>query len=207
MDRKKTQQWSILKIYISIKGILSTASIDLCSPINSCWSKWIILSDVDITNARLIRVLRKVDIWLIYQSSSVQIFPARKIRFDFMPPFRKLHLSLSLHLACPGTTCLTRKIMFSFLWFWGFFVPRVWHAFLLFFRKNGFVHLMFYFESFVGSPTSHSCWLATGMVEIQSSKLISVLLPVNRSSQLGAREGGKPVGPADALYPPPFPFL
>lgn len=123
MDRKKTQQWSILKMYISIKGILLTASIDLCSPINSCWSKWIILSDVDITNTRLIRVLRKVDIWLIYQSSSVQISPARKRRFDFMPPFRKLHLSLSLHLACPGTTCLTRKKC-HFCDFGGFLFPE-----------------------------------------------------------------------------------
>lgn len=89
-------------------------------------AKWIILSDVDITNTKLIWVLRKVDIWLIYQSSSVKIFPLRKRRLDFMPPLRKLHLSFPSHLMCPGTTCLTRKIMFLFLWF---FPPQVWHDF------------------------------------------------------------------------------
>lgn len=75
----------------------------------------------------------------------------------------------------------------------------------LFTYKSVMIFVMLYFESSYGKLYSYSGWLVHGMVGIQSSKLISLLLPVSSSSQHGAKKRGAPVG--SILFLPPLPLF
>lgn len=60
---------------------------------------------------------------------------------------------------------------------------------------------------FTGSPILYCAFLPLGMVGLQSSKLIILLLPENSSSQHGTRKRGAPVGSVFLPPLPPFPLI
>lgn len=75
-------------------------------------------------------------------------------------------------------------------------------------NSNNFFLIWFHFEIFwTGSPILYCAFLPLGMVGLQSSKLIILLLPENSSSQHGTRKRGAPVGSVFLPPLPPFPLI
>lgn len=60
--------------------------------------------------------------------------------------------------------------------------------------SNHFSSYNLILKVFTGSPILYCAFLPLGMVGLQSSKLIILLLPENSSSQHGTRKRGAPVG-------------